>query len=398
MIDTLEIDIPFRDEFVSRSISDPDSGYIDPKNLCVKLSSQDISFNGTEFVASDLRTCFESLPSSYSGLAMKVYNNGLNSDPFVRLKGSIAKISQGHNVYGVDTITVGVKNFIYILGLAYPELLSKLDLHLAEISSIDITNSVFEPDHKYQHYFIDHLQTLSNGQLKNRGSSYETTAYFGSKNSRLRKIKVYIKRFEVERQIEDSKKKKLDSSIIDILENVLLEDYTQSAIRFEVTLKKRWLERNGIPTKVVDACRLFTPQYVQNLFKKSTADLFSSLAGQRLKIMNDSNVYKNICLTHCSTSAKTGKSSLVKANRIYSFYLLLKSEGFENVRSAGMYGRHQFNRNISDLVASGISKSVLQSLRNDSNVVYLPFVRYLSIDYSKQLPEGYRPPRELYAA
>ena len=55
----------------------------------------------------ELNTPWESLPSSYSGLALKIYDSNNMGPPRLEIKASPAKVMQGHNVFGSTDIETG---------------------------------------------------------------------------------------------------------------------------------------------------------------------------------------------------------------------------------------------------------------------------------------------------
>ncbi|NMU24571.1 replication protein, partial [Vibrio parahaemolyticus] len=66
--------------------------------------SVDLDEDGNTSISS-LRHPWESVPSSYTSIAMKVFQgSGFRPNACVELKCSPAKILQGHNVYGSDSL------------------------------------------------------------------------------------------------------------------------------------------------------------------------------------------------------------------------------------------------------------------------------------------------------
>ena len=92
---------------------------------------------------------FESLPSWHSGVAVKFFDTAMNCLPYVSLNASIAKIGQGHNVYGHDNLYAGVVDMLSVLKETYPVLWSCLDIENARLSRIDITYSAKLPSRNH---------------------------------------------------------------------------------------------------------------------------------------------------------------------------------------------------------------------------------------------------------
>lgn len=85
------------------------------------------------FEAQDLYAPYDSLPSSYSGLAVKFFDKCTLSDPYVEIKASPAKLLQGHNVYGGESVGNAACEMLGILFQSIPELGERLDISLATI-------------------------------------------------------------------------------------------------------------------------------------------------------------------------------------------------------------------------------------------------------------------------
>ena len=90
--------------------------------------------------------------------------------------------------------------------------------------------------------------------------------------------------------------------------------------------------------------------------------------------------------------------SLVKVNRLFAFYQLIKSFGYEHVKDMPTTKKSTFNRNIADLTMCGLSRSVLQNLHTDTGAQVLPLARVIKVDFSRQLPADYSEPADLWAA
>ena len=406
MLDKLVLHIPFKPEYLVKTGNRDDTirYHVPLENIPVPLKADTVERNDDgSFEVSGLSTKFESLPSSHSGMAMKVYNDGLNCDPFVAIHCSPVKLLQGHNLYGFDDMKKSAINMMALLASVYPELYEMLSPMDAVVSEFDVTYSTFISNQQTKKLFLDHLGLVSKGQTKNRGDNYATTRYFGSKNSRLKKGKVYSKHEEM---LEDANKQRKKGFInsAELIETLANTDYAKSAVRFEATIKKRYLERRGIPVKIKHILKHIDarPDFYREIWQEAWKDVFEALSGQEITQMTDNKVYEQICKTH-STVTGTGKVSLVKANRLFSFYQTLKALGYEHLKPSKasknkMYSDSAFYRNIADLEACGLARSVLQNIHNDCGSVVIPMARLINIDFGDQVPSDYSLPADLFAA
>ncbi|MGR2988999.1 phage/plasmid replication protein, II/X family, partial [Vibrio vulnificus] len=84
-----------------------------------------VHFTGNEisdgFEVGDLRHPYQSLPTSFTGMAFKIFQGTALRDACVELKASPAKILQGHNVYGSTSIVSGAYEMLMALYHAYPD-------------------------------------------------------------------------------------------------------------------------------------------------------------------------------------------------------------------------------------------------------------------------------------
>ncbi|MDI4093969.1 phage/plasmid replication protein, II/X family, partial [Pseudomonas aeruginosa] len=53
---------------------------------------------------------------------------------------------------------------------------------------------------------IQALTNVSNGHTKSRGDNYQTSAYWGAKESRLKRLKAYLKHTEFQAQLDELKR------------------------------------------------------------------------------------------------------------------------------------------------------------------------------------------------
>ena len=95
-----------------------------------------------ETTIGDLYSPFESLPSSFDSMAMKFHAiNVSNTPPYVSLNAS-AKLLQGHNVYGGESVLNLASEMLALLQENYPYFYNLLSIPDARISRIDSTYSL----------------------------------------------------------------------------------------------------------------------------------------------------------------------------------------------------------------------------------------------------------------
>ncbi|HCE3704919.1 TPA: hypothetical protein NG682_003672, partial [Vibrio parahaemolyticus] len=114
MIDMLKISVPFKPEFLLQSQQNASGecvSYVDIRECSrrgIGLEAKVVHFTGEsaldDIEVGDLRHPYQSLPTSFTGMAFKIFQGTPLRDACVELKASPAKILQGHNVYGSTNI------------------------------------------------------------------------------------------------------------------------------------------------------------------------------------------------------------------------------------------------------------------------------------------------------
>ena len=398
MIDKLVLHIPFKLKHVAWLGSDGnESGYIPIESLpCnIETTGNVIRHPDGSKTFEELKTKFESLPSSHSGMAFKIFENGMNCDPFVMIQCSPAKLLQGHNLFGFDDMAKSGINMLTLLADVYPELYDMLEVSKTEVSEFDINYSAFVKNPETKKLLLDHLRYTSKGQTKNRDDNYATTIYFGKKISRLKKLKVYSKHEEMKEDAKKMLKKgyKESAAIITDLSNT---DRAKHAVRFEATIKKRFLERRGIPLNFFALSKYLKVNdwAYQTLFKDAWKDIFDALTGQEIKAMNDETIYKAIYDSYHTIDSRSGNVRTTKVNRLYAFYQTMKSLGFEHLKT--ITARRTFERNMADLRNCGLSQSSLQNLHKEDGAIIYQIAQLIEIDFDNQVPENYQMPPDLF--
>lgn len=353
---------------------------------------QSIDANGDVF---DTRHPWESIPSSYDSMAFKIFDHRYDQlDKFyIEIKASPAKIMQGHNVYGSVDFYDCCFALLELIYAAYPVLGQHLDNQAWELAQIDITYSSRAKDDREAKAFINSLLAVSYGQTKCR-TGYDGTAYFGKKNSRLKKIKVYAKAPEVQETLKKNERK-VDAELLNEFYTPELLAFSSGLIRWEVSLYHRYFERMGMSTRLSDIFRhnTLSPTHLQNYWHIATADLFKALEGQHMKIINDSQIKDQLRLKFSKTSKKTGKVSTAAADSAFRTYLSIRRDGWVitmGLMTSECGQKAAFYRHVNMLTECGLSRAALQNMNglNDGAQI-IPFVQFIQVDFGAQYPAGY---------
>ncbi|MBM0490507.1 DNA replication protein [Aeromonas jandaei] len=409
MIDLLKLDLPFKSEWLLVSpTADHRSGvYIDleqiAKNSGLKLSATTVEYEiDGDLTVSGLSHPYESLPSHFGSLAMKIHQGGSNRLPGVELKASPAKLLQGHNVFGPTSIELCSGELLSTLALACPELVEMLDIPNATLEWMDVTYSAKVSKEEQRKQVISALKNVRSGQTKQSrmNRDYETTAEWNT-GSRHRALKAYLKGPEFQRQLAENLKKlqkqpKNESlrRCVEVMSNAALQLYASQCVRFEARLKQRALTKHGVPFKLFDAIQ-YQKDYekdgrclIADLWKAAFKELFDALGEQPMKVYTDDDIRDALYTSYQRLTPK-GNVSYAKAQRIHGFYRRLINEGYDTVYRS--MSRETFRRHLTDLIAVGLTKAQLQNLSGDaSNVV--PLIQVINIDFGQQLPEWYVEP------
>ena len=401
MLDHLCINAPFESSFYS---VDSEGRYffidVNPYSLEIPLASRSVyKDEDGEVHNSALFHPYESVPTHFTGMAMKVFFDSAY-EPYVQIKASPAKLLQGHNVFGSDNIEQGAMEMIGFLHEAYPVLARMLDWSKAWVSHIDVTYSARLKDQTTAHKVLDFLGNVSNGQTRLSKKAYDTSRYWGGATSRLLNHKCYLKHDEFLAQFAEQQQlaKKMDKSamrVVEIMSDQRLIDWTIGLLRFESRLKKRWLERNGVPTNLFELIRFQkqNPNLLQTLWTKATHSIFQALRGQTMKLTDDKSVLEAIERSEIVLT-KSGKVSHTKVLNLFAMYCLIREKGFEEIKA--QYKKSQFYNLVSQLTECGFSKAYLQNLHTEKANNIIPFIKLIEIDFNQQLPEWYVEPNSQF--
>lgn len=397
MLDHLCINIPFD---ASHITCDSEGRYafvdFDIHNFEIALASRSVHRNDDGSISANaLFHPYESLPTHYTGMAVKVFFDSYY-EPYVQIKASPAKLLQGHNVFGSDNIEQGAMEMLGYLAEAYPVLMSMLYVPGAWLSHIDVTYSARLKDQATAKKVLDFLSNVSNGQTRLSNKRFDSSVYWGGQTSRLVNHKCYLKYEEFLAQFEQqkilaSKNDKAAQRVVEVMSDIRLINWTIGLARFESRLKKRWLERNGIPSNLFELIKLQRqqPNLLQTLWTKATSNIFDALRGQTMKITDDSSVYQAIESSPIVVT-KSGKVSPTKVRNLFAAYCLIREKGLQEIKEK--YSTRSFYRIVEDLCECGFSKAYLQNLHDEKASNIIPFVKLVEIDFNQQLPDWYQPP------
>lgn len=341
---------------------------------------------------------FESIPSSNSSIAFKIRAGGKNYWPFFEIKGSPAKLLQGHNAFGSSDVDKCVMAPLDGFVFHYPDLVPLLDLHLSTIAQIDCTYTAHTESQFLAKQVIQALRHVSSGQVRASNQSFETTVLWNAGSTHCVR-EVYLKSFEILRQIEDLEKKiKINPADymhkqLDALTSDVVQEFSKNAVRFEAKCKKRMLTRLGIPIRVFDFvtyAKNYDGCLIQALWNEGFKDIFNTFKGKDVNVYNDGEVLKRL-EDELFTTTKSGNISLSRPKRLFRFFRSIKNEGLQSVMDTS--SESTFYRNMQE-ITSVVPKAYLQNLHAGTTNV-IPLIKLINVDFAKQLPVGFVEPASL---
>lgn len=399
MLDHLRLLIPVHENYLTR-LNDGSSVIVgnvgdfgfEMASRCVEPDE-----NGV-LVPKDLYAPYDSLPSSYSGLAVKFFDKCTLTDPYVEIKASPAKLLQGHNVYGGESVGNAACEMLGILFQSIPELGERLDISLATIGHIDTTFSSTVTHEAIIPKIIDYLSRISNGQTKaTKNKKYETTAYWGGETSRLLQLKAYAKYPELLVTVEKLKKQAAahDTKAQMLLDTVYTPDlmnYAKRLLRWEARIKARKLERLGLPTGLFDFIKYQqqNPDILTILWRQAFTPIFDTFKGQAMPYSTDDDLH-NLLKEKLKTITPSGRVSYTRANNAMNFFHLIRDVGLATVKTR--YTSSTYYRLLSYLVdGAGLSPAWLANIHTKRKGDIVPLVNFCHVDFVAQFPVGYVPP------
>lgn len=412
LIDLLQLSIPFKSEHVIETLSADERGgrYIDLEEIArrtgLRLTARDVEFEiSGDLQVTGLSHPYESLPSYFASLAMKVHQGSNLAPPRVELKASPAKLLQGHNVFGPTDVSLCAEALFTPFCMAMPLLADYLNFEETSVAKIDSTFSARLKTINQTRQVMDVLRNVSNGQTKAtksiRSQTYDSTMYWNETSNSVRR-KAYLKGQEIQADLDRCKmalrRSPNDESLkrrINILSNPELIEWAALLIRFETSLFPRKLYDLNIPTKLLDLIS-YQGEYeregrnlIYDMWNAGFNELFESFKGTVMNIYDDEKIFELLKVAYHSTTPK-GNISYSKAQRLFGFYRRLVNEGYDEVFKT--IPRRTFYDNMNLLIAAGISKAQLQNLQADKKNNVIPLVQLIQVDFSKQYPDWYVEP------
>lgn len=427
MLDTLIIHIPIRKEFV-RTTGNLNSVIGDASYYGLPTQSyfkRDLKTG--EVTHGELKHPYESLPSSYSGMAIKFFSDNVaNTIPYVSMNASV-KILQGHNVYGGESVKNLATEMLYLLQSNYPEFFASLDVAQASISRLDSTYSVRLDHERHIQPCLRFLSNISQGQRKSDKDrrDFYNTVYWGGKTSREGGAKAYGKHCEVMTEVTKLKRDMMRGcsqakNKLSVFTPELL-DWSAKLLRFESSTKKRKLEKLGLPTNLWQ----FIEYQQKNkdvltvLWRQWFNPILQALQGNvEMENFDEAAIYEQ-CRKHlwsqgtkkalsaqikkdlsscCLTSGyfhfvdaqfvPFGRISYTKANNAFNFYQLLKTNPFSDIKKR--YSNNAFHTLIRSLIKVDFTRAELQNLF-ERQTKPVPMIELINFDFSNQYPADYQP-------
>ena len=396
MLDTLIIHIPIKREFV-RTTGNLNSVIGDASYYGLITQSYFKRCPKTgEVTHGELKHPYESLPSSYSGMAIKFFgDNVANTLPYVSMNASV-KILQGHNVYGGESVKNLASEMLYLLQSNYPDFFACLDFAQASISRLDSTYSVKLEHEGYIQPCLRFLSNVSQGQRKSDKDrrDFYNTVYWGGKTSREGGAKAYGKHCEVMNEVTKLRrdimrgcsqaKNKLSVFTPELL------DWSAKLLRFESSTKKRKLEKLGLPTNLWQFIEYQqTNRDVLNVLWRLWFDpILQAISGDvEMENFDDAKIFE-LCREKLTTVTASGRVSHTKANNAFNFYQLLKANGWADVKTR--FSNNAFHTAVRSLTQLGIPRALLQNL-HEQQTKSVPMIELIKFDFSNQYPADYQP-------
>lgn len=328
----------------------------------------------------DLWHKWDSIPTDFASIAFKFFDvHEKRPDPYLEISGNPAKLMNGHNLWGSDDLGVCAMALLDEFNKVHPDILLMLQLEHTQVVLVDLTfHSWAESDYAAER-FISSLANVSNGQTRAR-HSIASTVYFGKKDSKYKRLKVYLKSNELVHQSKSFLKRSPDLHPQIYTER--LHAFATGMIRWEATLKTDWFTTRSFSVLLFDLIKVFD---ARSFWYQAWQDVFNAIgSGDEImvtKINDDVDVLEKLRALYTSPRGSTSK-----ADSVYRTFRFIKSDGYENAVLLG--NRMTIWRHVKALESIGISKAALQQYRGEGlGHEVIPLVRYLHVDFSAQVPD-----------
>jgi II/X family phage/plasmid replication protein len=438
MIDLLRLRVPFLTDYYAHNcvITDTSQRYAIPNSLIRKMcDAEGIPINGyglqPDGSASVLSCPWDSLPSSYSGVGLKINHAPMMGLPAIELKASPAKVMQGHNIYGNCDYLGGIMMLMSALFNSFPDLFFALDWHNAEIRQIDITASLRLPSQTDCIAMLEYLKTASYGQTLPR-SHEQNTIYFGATDSKHKKLKIYNKQVEYDRNLKLLAKKSaycdLSKKQYEILSDQTLIDFSRNLVRFEPSIMYVMLRKQFKTINAWDLAYFFEPSLnscsidqsepiltdqveldtCYHLWTIAMSDLIKAAGDINYRPPADAAILELLMLKYGKqlkpavmtynavirqdVIVTPAKMSYAKAHRLFGFYKRIVNEGFNVVKDTT--SKSSFYRQLDEITDAdiGVTITYLKSITAAGAKNVVPFSRVIQVDFSNQRPAYYQAP------
>lgn len=402
MFDKLVLRIPFALEHASavRFVRSPQgveqlAGQVDPQRYECRLSADAVYRDEEGRVRVEgLRCPWDSVPSSFSKMAFKLFpmGNGFDPWPHVEIKASPAKLLQGHNVYGSEWLRPGLEEMLFLLSYAYPQLFADLDVKQARIAWLDCTLSAKFDNEALMRRVFDFLSLIADTQITGSSSPFPTL--YWQKNSDYFSNKIYAKYFEVLNDIKTATaEKRFDR--VEILKSVL--SFAEFALRLEASIKRKKLELLGIPTNAFEFIKfekwffeVHGETVCRHLWNIAFNKLLSQLEGHTMPLVDD-DLIKTQIFAALNTIDNSGKINQRLSRAVWNTFLNIKAHGFKFMQKQDS---STFYRHVSLLTSKcGLSKAFLKTYKgNASSPTVVPLVNVINVDFTQQRPADWVEP------
>lgn len=398
MLDHLRLSIPVLPIFIKK-MGDTQIFNGDIRDFDLPAATRHVSrdLDGNT-ITGDLYSPYESLPSSYTDMAMKFYTQSRHCPPYVEIKASPLKLLQGHNLYGFESIELGAVEMLGLLGDAYPQLVAILDFANIEVLHLDTTYYTKLPHQSMVQPVLDYLSSCSTGHRKAKKLAYENYITWGSDTARYLRPKAYGKFEEMKAQMNKLQKSadrgctRSKNLVMIIHENLPLAN---AVVRFEGRVCKTYLTKNGYPSNLWELIKLQdeNPKLLNDLWHVVFDPILETLKGKNMLYSDDGEI-RDILDDKLKRYTARGNVTLVDSKNAFILYCFLRDKGF--VAALDVYTKATFYRHFGFLLKAGFSKAALQNLHKSPEGKVVPVAQICHINFSNQLPSHYVMPTSRY--
>lgn len=400
MIDWLTINIPIANCALLKQFTHEPFGHVDYSQFNehgLRTAAKDVFFEDGHWRCADLLHPWESVPSRHGGMAIKLVDATKISPAYLCIKGSPAKLVQGHNAFGSEDLQYCTFILIGLLVHTYGSLNDLLDMQNASFSRIDLTRSAYVGSPHQVKAVLDYLRPLSHRQTR-KADGYESCVYFGSGLSTHKHLCVYGKEEEIRAELIKARKG-TNQQRIAALELAL--EFSKNVIRFEARIKKDLIQKIFGTRKMLKVIEQFKdPSKPTELFNRAWKDIFDTFTAQDV-VRSDKDVFdKLLALAETEQEIAGKKFTAGRAKAVYRTYTAIIDRGFAEATHKEIMSSSAKSEHLAALRAVGVSKAFLQQHQDANGTNVINMVRMVDIQPLDLKPEGYQPPsiNEILAA